>query len=154
MGRRGPMILIAVVVVALCLVGTVTMYAMMNIFDDETIYPEYEITGTAGVLDCTGTGTCEEINESGGETILHFTFSITDVSGGQKELETYLFLDQDGVPVTELFSMVGTGEIDGTATQIWEGVGEDGFRFHISDGRVLAIDISTDGVNARAQALP
>lgn len=148
------MILIAVVVVALCLVGTVTMYAMMNIFDEETVYPEYEVTGTAGDLDCNGTGTCEEINESGSETILQFTFSITDASGGQRGLETYLFLDQDGVPVTELFSMVGTGEINGMSTQIWEGVSGDGFRFYISDGKVLAIDISADDVNARAQALP
>lgn len=160
MQGHGSYIILAAVVVILCVVGSLTMYALANVFDDDAEYPSYSMESGIAEIDgetvpCTGTGSCTELKEPGTDTILRFDFLVVASDGSELSLRTHLFLGSDGIPVSGLYEYIGEGTAGDVVTGIWRSVDDPGFSFHIHDGSVVAVEIDSGGVmGTMAQATP
>lgn len=141
---------IAAVVVVLCIVGTVTVYAMGNILEDREPYPEYTVTGTGpGGTSCNGTVTCTDTGESSTRPVLRFAFSISLSDGTIDSFDEYLMLDENGQPDSSLYTRE-----DDPSGAMWRSVSNTGLVFIVTDGTVTGILYASDGYDLTAQATP
>lgn len=146
---RTQTIAIATVVVVLCVVGTLSVFFMGNILDEERSYPSYSVEGTSDGSTVTGTATCHDTGESSRQTVLEFRYALSG-DRGTIELTSHLILE-GGTPVG-IYENTGTSETLGRHVTLWKDP-EGSFTYHVADdGSVLAIDISEGSVVARAVA--
>ncbi len=146
---RTQTIAIATVVVVLCVVGTLSVFFMGNILDEERSYPSYSVEGTSDGSPVTGTATCRDTGESSRQTVLEFRYTLSGDSG-TIELTSHLIIER-GTPVG-IYESTGTSETLGRHVTLWKDP-EGSFTYHVADdGSVLAIDISEGSVVARAVA--
>lgn len=141
---------IATVVVVLCVIGTVTVYAMGDLLDDREPFPEYTIAGTGpDGATCTGTVICTDTGESSTRPVLRFSFSISLSDGTERSFDTYLMLDENGKPDSTLYNRE-----DGPTGAVWRSDGDPGLAFILDDGTVTGILYTSDGYDLTAQATP
>ena len=144
MVRSGVILGVAVAVV--CVSCTLAAFGIGMVLDDDGGYPGYAVLGTdADGGPVTGTASCRDIGESEREAVLEFRYSL-ETSGGTLELTSHLIMD--GSEPTGGAVMVGTSETLGRGVTLWE---NGGFTYHVDgDGTVVAVDISAEGISARA----
>ncbi len=143
---------LAAVLVIVCALGTITVFAMGMIMDDPAEYPEYSISGTdPDGNSVTGTVSCNDTNESETRKVLRFDFTIIGADDDVLELTSYLMTDEEGMPTSELYADAGERTIGEIVTSVWV---KDGFGYCMHEGSVVAVIYNGDGYNILAQAMP
>ncbi len=136
-----------IVVVLLCLAATVTGYVFIHLSENDEKLPDYVLEGTCtdsegNVFPCSGKVTVVKYNESSRESLISYVFDID----GEYGIRATLARDTDGTPVSSLHKMVGTYVEDGVEIAKWSDLSEMCW-FHISsDGKVLKVQVTLDGI--------
>lgn len=147
MNNRSAYVGLAAVVVLLCIVGTVTIYALGNAMDDDKGYPSYSVTGTGpDGVGFTGTATCMDTHESEIRKVLRFDYSVELEDGKTTTFQSYLFLDADGLP-NDSYTQTESGEQN---TTLWQHR-TDGSWYLFSDAKnLLWFTFEVDGYSGTA----
>jgi len=114
----------AVVLVGLMLIGSLAFFlvaqAWTSLNPDPAEDPhKYTVTGTLGGEVCTGTAISEYKHESLNVYTYQFTVEVSSADQTVKE-KFGLICDRDGVPISDLYTYVGTDEVDGTPVTVWK----------------------------------
>ena len=155
-GNGTNMTVIALAVVAVSLMMAISGYAivlMIEKFDaDQQEYKKswyYTTSGTHIVGSLTyefeGDGESQYVSETDGFRTYIFTFRQTDPSG-PFTVKAKLICDDDGRP-TEIFSYDGKEGNTSFWTYNESGVG---YRFGINEGRVISVDVTSEGLSLKA----
>lgn len=151
MNGRETMVLAAVFVVLMA-GGTVMMYFMSQAVSDDDPYRQarsYDVSGTVGGSDVTGTGIAEYAAENTNYPAYRFTFTVEGVSN---TYEVWMFFDSDDTPVSTIYTHAGQAEVSGETAEVWTWT-EDGLSCtaYVTSGcYVLRMELSGDGVSLTA----
>ncbi|MBQ3685096.1 MAG: hypothetical protein II933_01600 [Candidatus Methanomethylophilaceae archaeon] len=114
----------AVVLVGLMLIGSLAFFLFAQTWTSLNPDPaedphEYAVTGTIGGEVCTGAGSSEYRHESSNVYTYQFVYEVSSSSQTVKG-DFGLICDRDGTPISDLYTYVGSGEIDGTPVTVWK----------------------------------
>lgn len=143
-------VLVAVVVAIVCVGGTLTAFGISSLLQKDDSHPGYSVSGSySDGTAPSGTATCGTVEESAGKRVLEFRYSLVTEDGRAIELVSHLIVDLDGIP-TSAFHDDGSMEILGNRTTRWVDP-DGGYTYCISsEGEILAVLISAEGVSATA----
>ena len=155
---RTKVLVITLVVVVGAMTMTIMGYLLLQMFEqigDGDPYRQsftYSVAGTyeegGYVIECTGSGTSEYVDENKNYKDYVFKFDVKK-GDGTVGFRTLLICDSDGTPLDGVFTKISDGS---SGIQIWE-LSEDGFtyRYHIGDYcRVAVLEITGNGYNLTA----
>lgn len=162
MGRRNSAYVVgAFLILLISLVSVATGLVIINFMqgDDEPISYTVEGEYLEGSIhyEVSGTGTCNELNESDLNHIYEYIFDVNyqDSSGKihNEKLTSILIIASDTkMPVESLYKYEGTDIINDIEVSVWVGLdtsnGES--KFYYSDGKALRIDINAENFNLTA----
>lgn len=143
---------IAVVLVALLVIGTASVFMISQFWQDAHPDPnteghDYIITGTLDGEDCTGTGSSSYKNESLTVYLFQFKFEVSSASGSDKG-DFGFICDRDGIPESDLYDYIGEDEISGVPVTVWHQKDKTAdITFYLADEcKVMRFLYSADGM--------
>ncbi len=155
--ERSPMIFAALIVVMLAIVGSVGVAVMIGSLESKEKFPEFEISGTyndgTSSIECSGTATYRDLNESSRERVFMFDYSLTCAGNSIKLTSTLFLLKETKSPNEEFYTECGRAQVDGVDTLKWapKDTSKGLFTYYVSgDGKIMKIDIAASGVTAEA----